>query len=364
MKAVILVGGKATRLQPLTSNLPKAMVPVLNTPFLEHVIRHLSRHQIKEIILALGHLSGPIEGYFGDGSRLGVKLRYVVEHTPRGTAGGIKNVENFLDKTFVALNGDVFTDLDITAMIDFHRQKKALVTIALTRVANPASYGLVETNVKGGVTLFREKPKPGEVTSNMINAGTYVLEPDVLAQIPPDKGVSIEREIFPRLLAQGAPIYAYISSAYWLDIGTPEKYLQLHRDLLSGQCRQYVVDLGHAVLIGQDSNIHPSAQITGPVVIGANCFIGREAKLIGPSVIGAGSNMMEGSMLESSVIWPNAWIGPRVSVKNSILADHCYLNAGSVVEEAVLGDNVTVCEGCRVTPGSRILPGTIVEAKP
>ena len=358
MKAVILVGGKATRLLPITSNTPKAMVPVLNTPFLEHVICHLRRHKITEIILSIGNLAGPIQSYFGEGSRLGVKISYAIETTPLGTAGGLKNAAGSLDEAFVALNGDVFTDLDITALIDFHRRKKARATIALTRVDDPTHYGVIVTGAGGRVSCFQEKPSPGEAKSNMINAGTYILEPDVLAKVPPGTQFSIEREVFPVLLEQGSPVYAYSNSAYWLDIGTHEKYLQVHYDLLNGKCRQYVLELGQGLTAGAETNIHPSARITGPVLIGANCTIGREVTLIGPAAIGAGCSLMENSVVEKSVIWPDIRIGPRASVKNSILADGCCLNADSIVEEAVLGCNVTVRGGCRIVPGSRVLAGT------
>ncbi len=369
MKAVILVGGKATRLLPLTCNIPKAMVPVLNTPFLEHVIRHLSRHQIKEIILAQGRLPQPIEGYFGDGSQFGVKLSYVVEDTPRGTAGAVKNAERYLDETFLALNGDVFTDLDITAMIDLHRQRKSKATIALTPVDDPTSYGLIETNAEGRVTRFLEKPSLEEVLqrrTNMINAGTYILEPGVLAQIPPGTAVRFEHEVFPQLLARGEPVYAYSSPAYWLDIGTPEKYLQLHRDLLSGQGSPSLVKdalaAAEGVVIGKQSDIHPTVQIRGPVVIGAKCFIGPRVKLTGPVVIGNGCTILEDSVIEDCIIWRNARLGPRVSLKKSILVDNCCLNADSLCEDSVLGDNVTVASHCKVKPGSRIWPGTTIEA--
>ncbi len=366
MKAVILVGGKATRLLPLTCNIPKALVPVLNTPFLEHVIRHLSRHQIKDIILAQGHLAQPIEGYLGDGSEFGVKLTYVVEDTPRGTAGAVKNVEGYLDDTFLVLNGDVFTDLDITKMIAFHQQKRAEATIARTPVDDPTAYGLIETDAEGRITRFLEKPKREEITTKppfMINAGTYVLEPDVLAQIPPKKEASIEKEIFPQLKDRGEPLWAYDSQTYWLDMGTPERYLQLHRDLLTGKCQQCPLAPDEEVLIGEKCDIHPTAQIKGPVVLGANCSIGRRVKLIGPVVIGAGCTILDDSVIEGSIIWRNTRLGPRVKIKNSILADNCCLNAGSTGEDAVLGDDVTVVSNCKLEPGSKIWPGTTVEAK-
>jgi len=361
MKAVILVGGKATRLLPLTCNIPKAIVPVLNIPFLEHVIRHLSRHGIKDIILAQGHLSQSIEGYIDDGSRLGVRISCVVEDTPMGTAGAIKNAAGHLDEAFLALNGDIFTDLDITAMISFHRERKARATISLAPVDDPTSYGLIETDARSRITRFLEKPEPHEVTTNLINAGTYILEPDVLDNIPPERSVSIERETFQELLAQNEPMYAYSSSAYWLDMGTPEKYLQLHRDLLGGKCRNCVLSPTDEVIIGEGSDIHPTAQITGAVVIGANCSIGRGVKLTGPVVIGDDSTILEGSVIEDSVIWHHARIGAMSSVKGSILAGNCRLLEESACEEAVLGDNVTVASGSRVKPGDRIQPGTVVE---
>jgi mannose-1-phosphate guanylyltransferase len=360
MKAVILVGGEATRLRPLTCNIPKAMVPVLNTPFLEHVIRHLGRHQIRDIVLAIGPLARPIESYLGDGSQLGVRLSYVVEDIPLGTAGAIKNAEKYLDETFLVLNGDIFPDLDITAMVDFHRERKAKATIALTSVDDPTSYGVIDTDAWGRVTRFLEKPTWSEVTTNMINAGTYALEPDILAKISPQTKVSIERETFPLLLEEGEPVYAYSSSSYWLDTGTPEKYLQLHRDLLSGKCKQYPLPPGKELLIGEKCNIHPTAQIKGGVVIGANCSIGRQVKLTGPVVIGRGCQILSGAFVEESVIWHNVHIGQHVSLTGSIVADHCYLNDDSVCEDSVLGDNVTIGGGGKLEPGSQIWPGTMV----
>ncbi len=361
MKAVILVGGEATRLRPLTLNTPKAMVPVLNTPFLEHVIGYLSYHQVKDIIVAQSRLPQSIESYFGDGSQFGVKLSYAVEDAPLGTAGAVKNAERYLDETFLVLNGDIFTDLDITAMISCHLEKKAKATIALTPVDDPTSYGLIETNVQGRVRRFVEKPSWSQVTTNMINAGTYVLDPDVLAHIPPQANFSFERELFPLLLEQGEPIYAFPSSAYWIDIGTPEKYLRLHRDLLSGKSSRYAPALNE-VLIGTQTNVHPTAQIEAPAVIGGNCSIGRNAKLIGPVVIGTGCEIMEDTVIEDSIIWRNARLEPRVNLKNSIVADNCCLNANCTVDDSVLGNNVTVASGCKLEPGSRIWPGKRVEA--
>jgi len=360
MKAVILVGGEATRLLPLTCNIPKAMVPVLNIPFLEHVIRYLNEHRVRDIILAQGYLLESIESYFGDGSQLGVKLSYTVEDTPLGTAGAVKNGERYLDETFLVLNGDIFTDLDITAMIGTHREKKAKVTIALTPVDDPTSYGLIETTAESRVTRFLEKPSWSQVTTKMINAGTYVVESEVLSQIPPQVNFSFERDLFPLLLEQGEPIYAYPSAAYWMDIGTPEKYLQLHRDLLSGKSSQYTFASGEEVLIGGQSHIQVTAEVKGTVVIGDNCSIGGGVKLIGPVVIGSGCTILEDAVIEESIIWRNAWLGRGVKLKSSIVADNCCLNANSIIEGSILGDKVTVGSGSKLEPGSKIWPGTTV----
>jgi len=363
MRAVILVGGEATRLRPLTCNMAKAIVLVLNTPFLEHVIRYLSQHQIRDVILAQSCLPKSIESYFGDGSQFGVKLSYVVEDAPLGTAGAVKNVEKYLDKTFLVLNGDIFTDLDITAMIGFHLERKAKATIALTPVDDPTSYGLIETNAESRVTRFVEKPSWSQVTTNMINAGTYVLEPEVLASIPPQANFSFERELFPLLLDQGKPIYAYPSSAYWIDIGTPEKYLRLHHDLLSGKSIRHNFPSGKEVLIGDQSFIHPTAQLIGPILIGSNCTIEQNVRLTGPMVIGSGSTIGEDTVIEQSIIWRNAQLGRRVNLKNSIVADNCCLNDNTVIDNSVLGDNVTVVSGCKLEPGSRIWPGETVASE-
>jgi len=311
--------------------MPKAMVPVLNKPFLEHVIRHLDSHGIADIILAQSAHSQPIHEYFKNGSELGVKLHYSIEDKPLGTAGAVKLAERYLDETFFGLNGDIFTDLDITAMLAFHRERKAKATIALAPVDDPTSYGLIETDDSGRVTRFLEKPSPEQVTTNMINAGTYIMEPDVLKHIPPGTMSSFERELFPLLLELGEPVFAYASSAYWIDIGTTEKYLQLNMDLL-----------------------HSS------VSIGDNCTIGRGVRVIGPAVIGSGSTIMDDAVVEKSVVWQNTRICERASVTGSIIAQNCCLNEDSLISHSVLGENVTVAGGAILEPGRKIWPGETV----
>jgi mannose-1-phosphate guanylyltransferase len=356
MQALILVGGEATRLRPLTCNTPKSMVPVLNTPFLEHVIRYLSGHGIKEIVLAQGFLPKPMDDYFQDGSRFGIKLTYALETKPMGTAGAVKNAEPYLEDSFLVLNGDIFTDLDITAMLQFHQQRRAKATIALSPVEDPTAYGLIETTSDGRVTRFMEKPSWDQITTNMINAGTYILNKEVLKQVPVQTNFSFERQLFPYLLEHGESVYAFPSPAYWIDIGTPEKYLQLQRDIMRGEVKGYSLVQGKVVKIGQGCSIHPETQIIGPVVIGNNCTINRGVKIFGPVVIGQGNTLEEDTVIDASITWHNNHFGPRANVVESIIANDCLLEANSYIEKAVIGDHVNVSRNTRIGPGSRIWP--------
>jgi mannose-1-phosphate guanylyltransferase len=362
MKAVILVGGEGTRLRPLTYNTTKAMVPILNKPFLEHLFGYLKGHGITDIILAMSYLPQGIKSYFGGGAGLGVSLFYLVEEEPMGTAGAVKNAESHLEGSFLMLNGDIFTDLDITDMIGFHRQRRAAATIAVTPVEDPTAYGLIETNSEGRITRFREKPSRDEVTTSTINAGIYVLEPEVLAKIPPGRNVSIERETFQQLLEEGEPVYAYSSTAYWLDMGTPEKYLRLNHDLLLGRApslfRSGVVQTG-------GSRIDPSAIIKAPVLIGEGCIIGEGVKLKGPAVLGPECKVEEEAVIEGAVLWNNVSVGKRAIVRNCVIASHCRIGEESEVpDNCVLGDRAVVGKGSklprgtRIRPGKRIAPGT------
>jgi mannose-1-phosphate guanylyltransferase len=356
MQAILLVGGEATRLRPLTCNTPKSMVPVLNIPFLEHVIRYLSGHGIKDIILAQGFLPKPMDDYFQDGSRFGVSLTYSLENKPLGTGGAIKNAEHFLKETFLVLNGDIFTDLDLTAMLKFHKERGSKVTISLTPVEDPTAYGLIETSSDGRITRFLEKPSWDQVTSNLINAGAYIMDIEMLKKIPPRISYSFERQLFPQLLEQSDPMYAFASPSYWIDIGTPSKYLQLHRDLLRGEVKGYTFVQGKIVKIGQGCNIHPETQIIGPVIIGENCVISRGAKIFGPTVIGPGNIIMEDATIDESLTWQNNRFGPRVSLRQSIIANDCVLDTNVYAEKSVIGDHVTMSRNTRLGADSLIWP--------
>ena len=359
LKAVILVGGEGTRLRPLTYHTPKPMVPVLNVPFLEHVIRNLKQHNITEIVMAQHYLAASMRDYFGNGSKLGVNLYYVMEESPLGTAGAVKNLADFLDGTFFVLNGDIFHNRDFTTMLKFHRRHRAKATIVLSPVEDPTIYGVVETDKRGRVVRFTEKPKPEEVKTNMINAGTYVLEPDVLQRIPPDTKFTFEREVFPQMLADGLSVYAYPTDNYWMDTGTPEKYLQLHRDLLNGKHDGY--SFAKDVMIGEKCSIHPTVKFKGKVIIGDDCKIEKGVKLTGPVVIGPNSTLHEDAKITDSVFWHNTVIGQRAVIKSSILADNCKIGDDCQLIDTVLGDHVTVSSGLKLKKGSRIMPSETIK---
>ena len=362
MKAVILVGGEGTRLRPLTCNIPKAMVPVLNRPFLEHMIDHLKGHGIDDIILALSYLPHQIQSYFGDGDSFGIRLTYVVESSPLGTAGAVKNVEQHLNETFLVFNGDIFTDIDLGAMIRLHRQRGAKVTIALTPVEDPTRYGVVEANAEGRVQRFIEKPSREEAPCNTVNAGAYILEPDALSHIPPGLSFSFERELFPYLLDIGDPVYGYPSDAYWIDIGTLEEYQTLHQDLLQGKVsREFPGErAGEGIWVEEGCDIHPQAQLKGPTIIGRNCVIGPRAQLKGPSVIGRGCYIGGDSLIQGTIVWSNTRLGHRVALRDCVVGESVSIGDRShVAAGCILSNNVVI--GCdeSLTPGTKVWPQEI-----
>jgi len=345
MKAVILVGGEGTRLHPLTHDIPKPMVPVLNRPFLEHTIAHLRKYQVGDIVLALSYLPEVIQKYFDNDNDLGIRLAYAIETSPLGTAGAVKNAERYLDGTFVVLNGDIFSDLDVADMFAFHRSNKAKATIALTWVDNPCAFGIVETDSDGRVKRFIEKPSPDEVTTNWINAGVYILESELLQQVPPGSRYTFEKELFPLLLKLGEPIYGYLFKGYWLDMGTPEKYLQLNCDLLLSKTKSALISsLGkNEVLSGERVIIHPSARIVGPTMIGSNCSIEQGVHIKGPVVIGTDCYIGEGTIMEEAVLWKAVNVGRGTALRRCIVGSHTTIsNNAQVIDRTLVGDHVRI----------------------
>ncbi|MEL7561685.1 NDP-sugar synthase [Dehalogenimonas sp. 4OHTPN] len=360
MKALILVGGLGTRLRPLTINTPKAMLPVLNRPFMAHVVENLTQHGITEIIFTRGHLAGQMESYFNENYSSGVEFIFVDETQPLGTAGGIKNCQAYLDnEAFIVLNGDVYTNIDLTSMLRFHKHKGAIATIALTPVANPSAFGLVEATADGRIRRFVEKPLPEEVTTDMINAGCYILEPEVLDFIKPAANVSIEKETFQLFLKDKQPFFGWSDrTSYWIDMGSCEKYIQLVADMLSGRCACSTAP-PPGVHFGEDTAVEPSARIEGHVVIGRHCRIGAGAEITGPAVIGDNCLIEDGAVISASILWDGCQLAGGSSVFDSVVAEKCCLSPGSRVSGSALADGVYVPSGAFLG-NCRIWPGTII----
>ena len=356
MKAVILAGGRGTRLRPLSCNRNKVMTPLLNRPLLEHILDYLKKHNINDFIFTLGYLPGQIQSYFGDGSKFGMKISYLVEDFPLGSAGAVKNAERFLDDTFIVFNGDIFTDIDLTAMVNLHCQKKAIASIALTPVDDPTPYGVVETDSENKIKRFLEKPSWDEVTTNMINAGIYILEPEILNHITPNIFFTFERDVFQSLLERGQAIYGYPFEAYWTDIGTPEKYLELHHYLLN----RYVAE--ESIKFEGKSPVHPSAQIGGPVIIGEGCFMAKDSMIRGPAVLGSGCRIEERAVIEGAILWQNCRVGKEVRLRNCVVASNCCIEENcEILDNCVLGDNVVIGKGNKLSQGIRIWPDKSIE---
>src|SRR5262245_20486419 len=290
MKGLILAGGKGTRLRPLTINTPKPIVPVANSPFLLYQIDLMRSASITEVILSLSYQPRKIEDLLKDGSDYGVWIRYAVEGTPLGTGGAFKNAEEHLNSTTVVFNGDILTSLDLGGVVARHRETKAVATIVLTRVDNPSAYGLVETGSDGRIKRFVEKPGPDEITCNTINAGIYVLEPSVLAYMPKGEPYSFERGLFPTLLEHKEPVFSLVMEGYWIDIGTPRKYLEVHRDILAGKFRSQRVSPSSL----DRGSLSPNALVDENSIIGQDVTI-RENVLIENSVIGKNCKIAEGA---------------------------------------------------------------------
>lgn len=362
MKAVIMAGGEGTRLRPLTCNLPKPMVPILNKPMMEHIINLLKRHQFKTIANTLWYLPDQITGYFQDGSSFGVEMEYFVEKRPLGTAGSVRNARPFLDDTFLVVSGDALTDLDLSAAVDYHKKKQAVATLVLARVANPLDYGVVLTDAQGRITQFLEKPSWSEVFSDTVNTGIYILEPEVLDLVAEGQKVDFSRDVFPRLLKRGAPLFGYAAQGYWSDIGNLNVYRKAHRDCLEGKVfLDLPVPQKHGVYWEEGVWVHPDAQIEGPVYLGKSSRIGAHA-FIGPyCVLGSYNQIASHASLKRSILWSGVQVGSRAQLRGCLCAKNVHIQSEvEIYEGAVLGEKVQA--GClsMISSNIKIWPGKII----
>ncbi len=350
MKALLLAGGQGTRLRPLTIHAPKSIVPIFNRPFLHYqldLIKQVS--EIDEVILSLNYQPRRIEEVFGDGRDVGIKIRYVVEPAPLGTAGAVRYAAQGVTDTIVVFNGDVLTTVDLGGLIAFHRSRRSRATIVLTPVENPAAYGLVETDAAGKVLRFLEKPKPEEITCDTINAGIYVLEPDTFDRIPKDVAWSIERSFFPSFIERGETFLASIYRDYWIDIGTPEKYMQVHRDIMDGRYAMPPFN-GQAGMawVAPTAHIDKSASLEGPLFIDDGCSVKAGAR-IGPyTVLGKHSQVEEDAHVAGAICWADTRIGREARVTEAILGQSCQIGRNAVLQRGVLGDETSIAEYSRL----------------
>jgi mannose-1-phosphate guanylyltransferase/phosphomannomutase len=364
MQAVVMAGGEGTRLRPLTSRQPKPMVPIVNRPMLEHTINLLKQHGFNDIVLTLHYLPDIIKDYFQDGSEWGVKLHYLIEEKPLGTAGGVKNAEQFLDNTFLVISGDVLTDIDLSKVLKFHKQSGAAATIVLTRVPNPVEYGIVITDKAGRVKQFMEKPGWGEVFSDTVNAGIYILEPEVLKHVKPATEVDFSKNLFPKLLEEGAPLYGYIAEGYWCDIGNPGQYLQANQDALKGRLKVKIPGREtNGVWVDNNAEIEDYVEIRAPVLIGAKTRIRAKSSIGEFSVIGDGVTVDERASVKRSVIAGNSFVGSRADLVGCVIGEKCHIRDGAtILEGAVVGDECIVGRGATIKPGIRVWPSKMIEA--
>jgi len=359
-----MAGGEGTRLRPLTSNQPKPMMPLANRPMMEHIVRLLKEHGFDEIVVTLAFLPQAIRTYFGDGSEFGVRMVYATEESPLGTAGSVRNAMQELTERFLVISGDVLTDIDLSEIVRFHDERKALATIGLKAMENPLEFGIVITREDGSIDRFLEKPNWGQVFSDTINTGIYVLEPEIFDAIPESVSVDFAAEVFPKLLAEGKPLYGYVAEGYWEDVGNLDAYLKAHHDVLDGKVELDVpgFKLAEGVWLGEGSEVDPDASIDGPVVIGDYCHVEAGARLGEYTVLGANVMVGADAFLERSVVHDNAYLSQGVRLRGCVIGRSSDLRRGARCEEGVvLGDDCFVGEHAVINPGVKVYPFKTVE---
>lgn len=362
---MIMAGGEGTRLRPLTANQPKPMLTIANRPMMEHIVDLVKLHGLTDIVVTLAFMANAIRNYFGDGSELGVRMAYSAEEKPLGTAGSVLNARDELDGRFLVISGDVLTDIDLSALVALHEARGALATIALKSVESPLEFGIVIAREDGSIERFLEKPSWGEVFSDTVNTGIYVLEPEVLDFIEPGVPVDFAGDVFPRLLQAGKPIFAYVDDGYWEDVGTVEAYLRAHRDVLNQKVRINVPGfaLRAGIWLGEGAEVHPTARIDGPALIGDNASVGQGAHLSEYSIVGPNVKIGSDVFLERSIVHEGTYLGAGVRLRSAVVGRSSTLRQGSRCEEGVvLGEECVVGAHAVVKTGVKIYPFKTVES--
>jgi mannose-1-phosphate guanylyltransferase / phosphomannomutase len=363
MKAVIMAGGEGTRLRPLTYNQPKPMIPVANRALMEHVVALLKRHGFNDVVVTVGFQANGIQNYFGNGAEFGVRMVYANEEVPLGTAGSVRNAMPQLDEPFIVVSGDVLTDIDLSAIVNFHYEKKAVATMALRSVPDPLEFGIVIARQDGTVERFLEKPSWGQVFSDTVNAGIYVFEPEIFEFIGQGQ-VDFSSDVFPRLAADGNLLYGCVSDGYWEDIGTLEAYARAHQDILDGRVEVELQGfaLRKGIWLGEGAEVDPRAEIRGPAIIGDYCSVESGATLGEYTVLGRNVRVGADAYVERAIVHDNAYLGAGVRVRGCTIGRRSDLRRGARVEEgAVVGDECFIGEHAVVHPGVKIYPFKTVE---
>jgi mannose-1-phosphate guanylyltransferase len=367
MKAIILVGGGGTRLKPLTHSTPKALVPVLNRPLLEYLLVHLRDQGIAEVILATSVENRVIETHFGSGEPLGIAISYAYEHEPLGSGGAVREAARGISETFLVCNGDIVTDLDLKQMLAAHRREGALVSISLTEVEDPSRFGVADVSEGGRIRRFVEKPAPGTAPSRWVNGGAWIFEPRALDRFPEGREIIrdgwVERVLFPGIIDSGELLYGYQSDAYWIDVGTPETYVRVQHDLLTGAVPALHPRLQDDALIHPSAVVHPTASIVGPVAIGPDCRIGGYAEIVGPVVLGSGCAVRERARIVKSIVWDGVRVGSRAMVTGSVLGYRALVGDDATVSDSLLGEAAGVKRGHALPSQSKLEPGTVEPAE-
>ncbi|MCB0976593.1 MAG: NTP transferase domain-containing protein [Acidimicrobiales bacterium] len=365
MKAVIMAGGEGTRLRPLTSNCPKPMLPVANLPMMEHVVGLLRRHGVTDIVVTVAYLANQIRTYFGDGSEFGVNITYATEEKPLGTAGSVRNAAADLGERFLVISGDVLTDIDLGKIIAFHEERKAMATIGLVAVENPLEFGIVITREDGSIERFLEKPTWGQVFSDTINTGIFVLEPEIFDHIPDGRAVDFSEEVFPAVLEAGLPIYGAVGEGYWEDVGTLESYVSVHKDVMDGRVQVDVPGfaLDEGIWLGEGANLHPDAIVDGFAVIGENCRIEAGARIGDYAVLGRNVRVRAGADIERSVVHENTYLAEGVTLRGAVVGRSSDLRRGARCDDgSVIGDECFIGADAHVAADVKIYPFKTVEA--
>ena len=358
-----MAGGEGTRLRPLTSNQPKPMLPLANRPMMEHVIRLLKEHGFDDIVVTLAFMPHAIRTYFGDGSEFGVNLSYATEESPLGTAGSVRNAKDKLDEPFLVISGDVLTDIDLSAIVAFHSERGALATLGLKAMDNPLDFGIVIIKDDGTIERFLEKPTWGQVFSDTVNTGIYVLQPEIFDYVPEGK-VDWSEDVFPALLAAGKPLFGYVAEGYWEDVGTLEAYVEAHHDVLDGKVEIDVPGfrLSEGVWLGEGAEVDPGAKLDGPVLIGDYCRVEEGAHLAQYTVLGSNVRVGAHAYLERSIVHDNGYVGPSTRLRGTVVGRSSDLRLGARCEEGVvLGEECLVGEHAVINPSVKVYPFKTVE---